>query len=405
MQNTRPTYRTAALLTGALALAAVPLNGCVSTWFASSDKPAPAVQPNDFIGDAQPINADEQPVDNLVATDVDPQEASTDEPTTATRSDEALSVDAMVGHINGEAVYADQIFDVNLVAQLESFGRRYNGDEFRKFASAAIMDRLQGVVINTLILGEAERNLKETQRRQIDGRVNAEREELLRFHGQGSIAKAKAEFLKARGKELDRHLVDFREELVIGSYIRSKVMPKIVVNQRDVERYYEDKKSKYQQPDQRVIRIIRAADASTAEQIQRRLKQGEAFDKVAADPDANTYNPDNAGIFNGGEAIPGDKVIGIAPVNEALLPLQAGAHDGPIVAGDNRFFVQVVAFEPGVKVPLADAQIEIEKTLRAAQFERHALRFRMDLLKRGSYSDPKEMGSKLVEIAYGRYDQ
>ena len=404
MQQNQPQRTTAALL-AALALSALPLTGCVSTWFATTDKPAPAVQPNDFIGDPQPTNATDKPVESLVATDVETPEAGSDEPTASTRNDEALSVDAMVGHINGEAVYADEIFDVNLVAQLESFGRRYDGEEFRKYASVAIMDRLQGIVINTLILGEAERNLKEAQRRQIEGRINAEREELLRFYGQGSIAKAKAEFRKDRGKELDRHLVDFREELVIGSYIRSKVMPKIVVNQRDVERYYEDKKEKFNQPDQRAIRIIRATDEAAVQQIEARLKKGEAFDKIAANPELNSYNPDNAGIFNGGEPIPGEKVIGIAPVNEALLPLEAGQHAGPILAGENRFFVQVVSFEPGVSVSLAEAQIVIEKTLRSAQFEKHALRFRMDLLKRGSYSDPKEMGNKLVEIAYGRYDQ
>lgn len=396
----RPTLPTA-LIAASLALA-----GCGSPWFVSNEAARPGIHPEDFIGEPQPGNGDDASQPTLVATD-DPEQpaAGPDEQATNPRSQEALPIDAMVGHINGEAVYADQIFDVNLIAQLESFGQRFDSEAFREAAAQVIQDRLQGVIINKLILGEAERNLKEAQRRGVNARVAAEREELLRYYGQGSLAKAKAEFRKDRGKELDQHLVDFREELIVGSYIRSKVMPKIVVNQRDVERYYEDHKNKYHQPDRRVIRLIRAVDRSAVEQAQRRLQQGQAFDVIASDPTINSYNPENAGIFNNGDPIPGEKVIGLAPVNKALLKLDAKQHAGPIPAGDSTFFVQVVELEPGVEIPLADAQIQIEQILRSTQFERHALRFRMDLLKRGSYSEPSEMGSKLVEIAYARYDQ
>lgn len=400
-QRHTPTH--AALLLASLTLAV----GCQTTWLTSSgSRPAPVVVPEDFIGDTQTDPTGLDADTGLVSIQEDEADRSaTDSTPTPPRPLQALPVDAMVGHINGEAVYADQIFDVNLVAQLESFGRRFEADEFRANARSVIMDRLQGVIINKLILGEAERNLKEAQRRGIEGRIQSEREELLRFYGQGSLAKAKAEFRKDRGKELDQYLGEFREELVIGSYIRSKVMPKIVVNQRDVERYYADHIDKYQQPDQRVIRLIRAVDSSASEQIQQRLAKGQAFDKVAADPAMNQYNPENGGVFNSGNPVPGKKVIGLEPVNEALLQLSSGQHAGPIQVGEGIFFVQVVELIPGEKIDLPDAQIQIEQVLRSVQFEKHALRFRLDLLKRGSYSDPNEMGNKLVDIAYARYDQ
>lgn len=401
--QTRPTLHTAALLVASLALV-----GCGSSWFATNrNRPTPVVQPEDFIGEPNPTEI-VQPADNTAVADRDEPgttEPETTGPTTAQGPQEARPVDAMVGHINGEAVYADQIFDVNLVAQIESFGRRFEGDEFRQAAGGVIQDRLQGIIINKLILGEAERNLKEAQRRGIEARIQAEREELLRFWGQGSLAKAKAEFREKRGKELEQHLVDFREELIIGSYIRSKVLPKIVVNQRDVERYYADNLNKYQQPDTRVVRLMRAVDAAAAVQIQERLGKGQAFDKLAADPAINQYNPDNAGIFNSGNPIPGDKVIGLEPVNDALIKLQPGKHAGPVTVAEAIFFVQVVERTEGVKIELADAQIKIEQTLRSIQFEKHALRFRLDLLKRGSYSDPAEMGNKLLNIATARYDK
>ena len=139
--------------------------------------------------------------------------------------------------------------------------------------------------------------------------------------------------------------------------------------------------------------------------IGERLGKGQAFDKIAADSELNQYNPDNAGIFNSGNPVPGDEVIGLKPVNDALIKLESKEHAGPITIGEATFFVQVVERTPGVQITLPQAQIKIEQTLRASQFEKHALRFRMDLLKRGSYSDPAEMGNKLLDIAFSRYDK
>ena len=394
--------------TFALLAISLTLVGCETTWMASNTKPAPVIQPEDFIGEPQPV---EEPVatDDETRVNGDEDGAENEQPPSSTgtspRPEQALPVDAMVGHINGEAVYADQIFDVNLIAQLESFGRRFDGDAFKENASGVIQDRLQGIIINKLILGEAERNLKENQRFQIDGRIQAEREELLRFYGQGSLAKAKAEFRKDREKELDRHLVEFREELVIGTYIRSKVMPKIVVNQRDVERYYADNIEKFQKPDQRIIRLMIAKDEASTEQIKQRLGKGQAFEKVAADPEINLYNPTNGGIFNNGKPNPGNNVLSDKTVNDALLKLNNGEHAGPIESGSRVFFVQVVELIPGHGTSLPEAQIGIEQLLRTSQFEKQALRFRLGLLKRGSYSNPSEMGDKLLAIAQSRYDQ
>lgn len=396
------------LTTAALLATNLILAGCGNgnSWIAGGNEPPPAVTPDDFIGNSQADASESIDTTALIRTETKEETADTSAQTTAeSRTDLALPIDAMVGHINGEAVYADQIFDVNLVAQLESFGRRFDREAFGNAASGVIQDKLQGIIINKLILGEAERNLQEAQRRGIEGRIQAEREELLRFYGQGSLAKAKAEFKKERGKELEQHLIAFREELVIGSYVRSKVMPKIVVNQRDVERYYADNIEKYQQPDQRVVRLIRVTEASVVDEIDSRLNKGESFKNIAADPSLNNYNPDNGGIFNGGDPVPGNKVIGIESVNNALLKLETGGHAGPIKAGDNTFYVQVVELTPGVKIELADAQIKIESILRSTQFEKHALRFRVGLLRRGSYSDPAQMGQKLLDIAFARYDR
>jgi hypothetical protein len=110
-------------------------------------------------------------------------------------------------------------------------------------------------------------------------------------------------------------------------------------------------------------------------------------------------------MFNSGNPVSVKAVTNQESVNEAIVSLDGGKHAGPIQGGENTFFVQVVELTPGVKITLPQAQIKIEQILQTTQFEKHALRFRLGLLKRGSYSDPAEMGNKLLEIATARYDQ
>jgi len=416
-----PTLRKPAA--AALLAAGLALTGCeaVNSMVGNDEEDAnPAIAPGDFVQLATRADASEptRPASpDARDTESEPSEQAgddnTDNPSSADRAgnrreaegDNAVSVNAMVGTINSEAVYADQIFDINLIAQLESFGRRFDGEQFRSRADQAIQEKLRGIIINKLILGEAEMNLQERQRPAIEQRVTQEREELIRFYGQGSVSKARAQFRKERGQELDDYLTGFREELIVQVYIRSKVLPKISVSQINIENYYEDNKTKYHQPDRRAFRIIRVGEAQAADRVKKRLKRGDAFKDVASDPELNLYNPDNAGAFNNGEPLPGDTVYGIAPVNDALIQLKEGQHAGPIPAGDHFYFVQLTAFTPGKTIPLREAQLEIEETLRALAFEREVLRFRMDLLKRGSYTDPEAMGEKLLDIAASRYDR
>ena len=388
------------------------LTGCgMLSWLDDEEKAPPGITPDAFVHVAPNT---EDPTTGTSATQSTAETSSTDtstEPTIPTNnptintSTAALPINAMVGYINNEAVYADHIFDVNLIAQLQSFGKRYDGEQFRTAATQAIQEKLRGIIINKLILGEAELNLNDQQRQYISTLVNREREELIRFYGQGSISKARAEFRKDKGLELDDHLNALREEYAVQAFLQAKVMPKISVTQLMVRNYYEENIEKFNQPDMRTFRIIYVSGADTAQSIKQRLDAGESFKDLASDPATNLYNTDNAGIFNSGKPMPGDKVYGIQAVNEALMQLKEGEYAGPFPAGKNHYFTQLLTYTPGKEIALEDAQLDIELILRNLEYERLTLRLRMNMLKRGSYTPPEKMGVKLLEIAAARYDQ
>lgn len=318
---------------------------------------------------------------------------------------EALAVDAMIGHVNGEAIYAHAIFEP-IDAQLSAFGRNHNGDEFLRRAAPVVAGRLQEVLIDKLILAEADGRLSERDRQGVEGLVQLRREELLRYYGRGSLARARAEHRAAEGIELEEALAQYRESLVVRRYLQQELMPQINVQQRDVERLYTDlyEQGVYNSPDQRVIRLMMTRDADNADTIARRLADGEAFAQVAGDATLNSYNAVGGGQFNSGEALSGEDVFTVPEVNAAILELEAGAHAGPVESEGRHFFVQLESYEPGVVVALRDVQVELEQRLRLEQWDVLFRRFRQGLLEQGGFTDPMQMADKLLDIAIARYD-
>jgi len=358
----------------------------------------------DFVsGDASPGQAqDSEPnTGQVLAASQDPEgQGST--PTSA--GSQAIATDAMVGHVNGEAIYANAIFQP-INARLTAVGRRTSDREFLSSIAPVIEGRLTEMILNKLILAEADGDLSERERMQVDGMVEAQREEYLRFYGQGSLSRAKAEYLAAEGMELDEALLRFREQLTVRHYLQQQIRPQINVQQRDVERWYRDHLDQFRSPPKRVVRMVMCDDADKAQRLADRLASGESFETLASDPELNSYNPAAGGMFNDGEPLTGEEIFSITPLNDAALALNQGEYAGPIEANERFFFVYLEVYEPAIEVALRDVQVDIEERMRLTQWDALFLRFREDLWNRGSFTDPSEMMAKLLEIAVARYDR
>jgi len=152
MPQSTPLRPAKTLLAASLTLGTGFISGCVTTWLADNSVQNDAIRPDDFIGEPAELEdqttqiVSEAVAENATGDNTDQDPANPVRPA----NKQALSVNAMVGHINGEALFADQVFDVNLAAQLQSFGERYDVDQFNQQAAAAIQERLRGVIINKL---------------------------------------------------------------------------------------------------------------------------------------------------------------------------------------------------------------------------------------------------------------
>ena len=307
-------------------------------------------------------------------------------------------VAGMVGQVNGEAIYASEVFKP-LREQLQSLGARLSVAEFRGRAQQLIRGRLDQLVTDSLILGEAQRDLSERQRQGLKAMMAQRREELIRKHGRGSVAVADSTLKRETGKGLEETLEDKRQQMLVQRYVRQKLLPRINVTRRDIERYYRDNEGRFNPPATRSFRLIRVADEAAADRVAQRLEAGETF-KAIAQSGLNEFQTSQGGLM---EDMQGEEVFGYDALNDAMLELDEGEHAGPIAIGGQYWFVKVVKLDQPEGKPLKEVQRQIESALRAQQFRRLQEEYRRTLYERGSYNPIDQMTAALVQIAVSRY--
>ncbi|MEM7682423.1 MAG: peptidylprolyl isomerase [Planctomycetota bacterium] len=360
--------------------------GCASN---AKDAPPPvaSLSPADFVDPGLPAL---EPSPERWARFAEPPAASS-EPWVAP----ALA--AKVGQINGQPVYAEEVLEP-LSARLAAIGRNTPRD-FDEQAGRAIYEEIGARLRSALIVAEAESSLTPQQRQFLEFRTQAEREELLRMHGQGSVAMADRVLREREGVGLEQTLDEFREAFLVQLYIASRIEPGVNVARRDIERFYRDNLHRYVRPEQRRVRLIFSDAGPVAERIAGELDGGTPFVEVASGP-LNDYRRSNGGLWP--KPVSGNDFVS-DPVNRAAAELGVGRHAGPFEVGDQMWWVYVDDVQPEVRRALRDVQRDIELELNRDQRIRLEMRDRKRLLEQASHTDLGLMTQRVLEIARQRY--
>ncbi|MEX1017302.1 MAG: peptidylprolyl isomerase [Phycisphaeraceae bacterium] len=301
---------------------------------------------------------------------------------------DAYTMDGMIGQVNGRPIYARTVFEP-IADQLRAIARQTSRAQFRNEAARLIAAQLDQIVTDALVLGAAERDLSEQERLGLRQMIQQRREELMRQHGQGSLALAEATLRRETGMGLDATLENFRQEVLIQRYLRRQLFPRINVTRRDIRRYYYDNLEQFNPQGQRVVELIRVRERAEADRIAAELEAGTEFARVAEDVrrlDA-----------------PGEAPLAHTSLNEVMAELAAGEHAGPVEAGEAFWFIRVAELDDAEQRSLRDAQLEIENRLRNQQFRLLSEQYRRDLFAEGSYNPIDQMTASLLEIAMSRY--
>lgn len=310
-----------------------------------------------------------------------------------------LTVDAMVGQVNGRPIYASRVFEL-IDRELSALGRQVPPEQFNLEARRIISGRISSIIIEALILGEAERDLNQQEQYGLQYMVKQRREELVRALGRGSEAVANAAMKEAQGTTLDEQLEEYRQGLLVKRHLQKKVLPQINISRKDIERYYARHFDTYNAPPGRVIHMIRTNKSASAERIDQRLSDHEPFLDVAADAELNQNKPDQQGLF--GE-FPGDQIFGLATLNDATLKLAAGEHTPRITENGVHYWIFVRSLSDGRARPLREVQGEIEQILRRQRYNELTNRYHQHLFETGSYDSLDQMVEALVQVAMSRY--
>lgn len=309
------------------------------------------------------------------------------------------TVDAMVGQVNGRALYASSVLEP-IADQLAALGRTLPRGVFRERATSLIASRLDQIVADALILGEAERDLSENEQMGLTQLLREKREELLRQYGRGSVSLANETMIEQTGKGLDQTLAEYRQKMLVRRYLQQKLMPKMVVSRKDVERYYNDKQSEFNPPAGRTLRLIRVTDAAAADRIESALNAGKPFAEVAGDR-GNLYRRDQGGLM--ADVARGENIFTQDELNKAMLKLDKGQASSRITIGNAHWWVFVESIESGKPKTLRDVQLDIEETLKRQRYQSLTQRYRQRLFSEGSYNPVAQMTDSLVQVAISRY--
>ncbi len=360
-------------------------------------------------GASTPVSSKPQASPKLVTSVGNPALSTSAAPT----SDPAVTIDAVVGQINGRPVFVSEILEPLDGRLRAAAGEARDGAAWRKTAAEAIVRELQRRIEDELILSEARSALSPEQKaglfrflKQIEGQLVST--------SQGSEIAADEELRAQTGRGLRAEAEDAKDRALIYNEIRSKVQPRVVVSWRDVQNEYERKAAKYNPPSEYTFRIVYAAADNSASiaSIETAIANGLNFDEIAHLP-ANEYSAKDGGLMKRACDKPqAECEFHPSPeLNSALRSIAPGQSLGPIMYPPDKSkpnalraaWVYLEKIERPEPVSLYDAQLEIENELRVERSDQEFRRYRERLYKRGNVSDIAVMAEKLMAVATDRY--
>ncbi len=316
-----------------------------------------------------------------------------------TANSRLVLVDAMIGQVNGEPIYAKMIFKA-IEEELAALAQQVSRVEFGTKARRIIRRNLESVIAKRLLLDEAGRELSGKQQLAFPDFLAELREQTIRQFGRGVQILAD-QALRAQGSSLDERMEEKREEVLVGIYLQQQIRPQVSVSRRDIRNYYQDHHDQFNPPPGRIVRLIRVSDLNHVEQIEKILGGGIAFEKVAAHR-FNESNRGRGGLWSD-EPLVGDHPFRYDELNDAMTQLNAGEYSSRLAIGDSFFWVYVESQSAGISRPLHEVQLEIHQILFQEQFKQLTDQFQQELYLNGSYDDKAVMTEKLLEIVLNRH--
>jgi len=352
------------------------------------------------------------------------------------RANQALTMNAMLGFVNGEPVFVDTLLRP-LDEQLRKLNQKSRDlSSFKESAKTMIEAELQAYVSNILIISSAKAALTDEDKQKLELLMNKIRHDLLAKYG-GSQALAD-QALKTQGSSVEKEINDQRRHITVQLYIQKMIKPKIVVTRPMVLDEYERTQKDWQlQPELELFTItlpvsrwlphelgengkvgpvkkdftqadVTAAKATAmqvAGEVIKKLKAGASFAQLAED-----YQSID-GLANKGGRTPNVKRGSLTsePEEKYIFSLPANTLGQPFFIDDpDPLRMRVAVIKIGEKkeartITFGEAQDDIRKKLELEQYKKLSDAYMKSLYEGAAIERVDRMVETAVDAAVARY--
>jgi parvulin-like peptidyl-prolyl isomerase len=189
-----------------------------------------------------------------------------------------------------------------------------------------------------------------------DEELETRLDELKQQFFEGDDAKYQDE-LEKQGLTEERVLKDLRTRM-LSEKIFEKVTSEVEVTDADIQAYYEENKSQFEQPASRDVRHILVKTKAKADDIHAQLENGGDFAKLA-----KQFSTDPASKNEGGK-FTAQKGATVAPFDEVAFELETGELSEPVKTQFGWHIIEAVGdVQEAATQPLAEVEESISTTL------------------------------------------
>ncbi len=154
---------------------------------------------------------------------------------------------------------------------------------------------------------------------------------------------------------------------LLSSKIQKKVSEKSKVSDAQIEKYYQENKSRFGTPEKRSVAIILTKNEAQAKKAKQEVESGKSFATVAKAVSIDPTSKANGGLL--GEVVKGEEE---KPLGEDIFAAPKGQLSGVVKTAFGYYIFQVRSVKPGTTQSLASSKSSI-KTLLVTKDQQEAL--------------------------------
>jgi len=293
-------------------------------------------------------------------------------------------VNTVLAEVNGEVITREDILGPIRV-QMAKWRTEYSPEAFESRCRQVITMRLREEISRRLVVQEAEAELSDQEKEQIDTTLGQILKNLASEAGSALLLEEK---LQREGSSIRKERERRRKELLVQQYLRRKISPTVHITHSELlNSYRQVRAERYVQPTRMRLGVIAVRKSESPDVAQARAVADAAHERALKGEDfarlARRYSHGPMAPNGGDWGFVTKGSFRIKAVDEVLFTLKAG-EVGPLVETDEVFYiVTALARQEARTVPFTEVQDELEDEIRDRKYNETVNQYIQDLYKRG----------------------